>query len=187
MPLRTRLYLNGFALIRSGGGLYLLRANLNETPIKQSPGNKKYSSDHGIVIKLQNDHFASNDILLTNTVNGCNVYEWLKEQRELIHYKERQFQEPKIIELVKKISPQRNSQRLQNNIDLYLNDANHIYCFLEEHSCLATPLVCGYLALQQIRQAHIKPFSAAFNKHIKSIIPFTHANQSKLESIITCR
>ncbi len=81
---------NGIALIRQKS-LFYLKALDGEIPIKKN--DKKHNTDHSGTINFFIDLFSS-DILLSQSIDTTNAYEWLMNKREQINYRERQFNEP---------------------------------------------------------------------------------------------
>lgn len=55
---------------------------------------EKVSGDHKTTIVTFISVFAETDILLTNTVNEKNVYDWLMNLRNQVNYRERAFTNP---------------------------------------------------------------------------------------------
>ena len=64
----------------------------NVSPIGSN--NKKYNTTHEGTINHYRDLFSDSDYLETNTIDGDNSYDWMKEAREIVNYKSRSFAEP---------------------------------------------------------------------------------------------
>lgn len=87
------------------------------------------------------DVMKQSDILLTNNIctedsEDLNVYRWIRNMREIINYKERTFLEP----INKYFASINSKEDLVKFIDIYINDDDLLYPFLEEHCLLSTPI-----------------------------------------------
>lgn len=133
--LKCTLAVKGIAIIRQKS-LYYIKALEGEYPI--TIGNRKFNSDHsGVInyfIKLINS-----DILLTQSIDSTNAYDWLMKKREQIHYRERKFNEPNCSSFWEKINEIIDNGKLEKLLKDYIED-KFILCFQEEHAVLAIPL-----------------------------------------------
>lgn len=133
--LRCNMAANGVALIRQKS-FYYLKSMDGETPITK--GNKRYNSDHSGTINFYIDLFGS-DILLSQTIDNTNSYDWFMNKREQINYRERQFNEPSYSSFWQSIAEQVDKGNLEKIIIDYIQD-KFILCFQEEHATLAIPI-----------------------------------------------
>lgn len=133
--LRCTMAVNGVALIRQKS-LYYLKAIDGESPV--SKGNKKYNTDHSGTINYFIDLFSS-DILLSQSIDTTNVYDWLMNKREQINYRERQFNEPNHATFWNSIVEQIDKGGFEKLLKDYIQD-KFVLCFQEEHAILAIPL-----------------------------------------------
>ena len=65
-----------------------------EKPQRRDQGThlgERVSGDHKTTTVTFMSVFSDTDILLTNTVNGKNVYDWLMELRNQVNYRERVY------------------------------------------------------------------------------------------------
>lgn len=108
---------------------------------------EKVSGDHKTTIVTFISVFAETDILLTNTVNEKNVYDWLMNLRNQVNYRERAFTEPNHKYFFSTLFDKR---RINDQIATYLNDEISIYCFDEDHCALAAPLKLATIVRQQL-------------------------------------
>lgn len=143
--LRCTMAVNGVALIRQKS-LYYLKAIDGESPITK--GNKKYNSEHSGTINFFIDLFSS-DILLSQSIDTTNAYDWLMNKREQIHYRERQFNEPKHSEFWELIADQINKGNLKKILNDYIQD-KFVLCFQEEHAVLAIPIKRALLTKERL-------------------------------------
>jgi uncharacterized protein (UPF0332 family) len=143
--LRSTMAINGVALIRHKT-LYYLKALEGESPVTKRQ--KKYSSDHSGTINYFKDLFAS-DILLSQSVDTTNAYDWLMNKREQVNYRERQFNEPNQSGFWDIIADQINKGNLDKLLKDYIQD-KYILCFQEEHAALAIPIKRALLTKEKI-------------------------------------
>lgn len=146
--IKAFLSIKGYGLIRKRN-LFLFRAENGESPLCKNT--RRYSSDHSGTIKYYQDLFRNSDILLDNEINGKTSYEWLMEKREQVNYKERSFNEPDHSEFWDLISTYDNSAKLSNLIEKYIKD-EYIYCFQEDHACLALPIKRMILTSDELKK-----------------------------------
>lgn len=135
--LRSSLALKGYAVVRNKS-LYLLKAEIGERPLKKR--GKSYNSTHYGTIQYFKDLFEASDKLQSNLINGQNAYIWLMDRREQINYHEISFHDPSCSDFWEEISEYVNNGTIQNLLIKYFNDVNYIYCFQEDHACLALPI-----------------------------------------------
>ncbi|KAB2892300.1 MAG: hypothetical protein F9K32_00930 [Desulfobulbaceae bacterium] len=132
--LRCSLATKRHAFIRNKQ-IFTILLEDNEIPIPREK--KKIHGDHATTIATYIDLVGDDDILQTNKVQETNVYHWIMELRNRIHYRERAFQEPTQQHFVANLF---NKQTAKDQIEEYLCDKDPKYCFLEDHCCLAAPL-----------------------------------------------
>jgi hypothetical protein len=89
---------------------------------------------------LFQDIFNLTDKLQTNQIAGENAYEWLMKRREEVNYKDREFHEPIAPDFWIDISRHVSAGKLEDLVDIYINDIQFIYCFQDDHACLALPI-----------------------------------------------
>jgi len=166
--LRCTLALNGIALIRHKG-LYYLKALELEKPIVKK-NNKKYNSDHSGTINYYIDLFSS-DILLSQSIDSYNAYEWLMNKREQVNYRERSFNEPSHCDFWNHIASQVKAGKLDKLIKDYTND-NYILCFQEENAILAIPIKRALLTNSSLKAEGIDlALNTNQREHLISLLP----------------
>lgn len=174
--LRCTMAVNGVALIRQKS-LYYLKAIEGESPVNKA--NKRYNSDHSGTINYFIDLFSS-DILLSQTIDSTNVYNWMMDKREQINYRERQFNEPNQSTFWNFISEQINEGRLSKLITDYISD-RFILCFQEEHAVLAIPIKRAFLTKDNLDSENINiSLSDEQKKILIQLLPFKSAELEKL-------
>jgi len=151
--LRCTLAIRRHAVIRNGQ-LYILRAEVGAKPVKK--GNKKYNSTHQGTIYHFIDLFKSRDKLQDNQIDGENPYVWLMNRRDQIHYRERSFHDPDCSDFWEEISKYVLSGAVRSLLEMYISDSQFLYCFQEDHACLALPIKRAILTKQDIDNAGIE-------------------------------
>jgi len=164
--LRSTLAANDIALIRQKS-LYYLKAIEGEAPVTK--GNKKYSSDHSGTINYFIDLYSS-DILLSQTIDSLNAYEWLMNKREQVNYRERTFNEPNHSDFWNYIAEQVTTNNLDKLIKSLYSD-RYILCFQEENAILAIPFKRALLTKEKLRSEKID-------------ISFTHEKRTLLIDLL---
>lgn len=148
--LRCTMAVKGVALIRHKS-LFYLKAIEGELPITKL--NKKYNTDHSGTINYFIDLFGT-DILLSQSIEEMNVYEWIMNKREQINYRERQFNEPGHSEFWELIAVEISKGNLEDLLKKYILDS-FILCFQEEHAVLATPIKRALLTKEILNGEYI--------------------------------
>mgnify|MGYP000283025126 CR=1 FL=1 len=140
--LRASLASKGIGLIRNGG-LYFLNDAIGSSPQKKRGRN--YQTTHGGVIYYCIDKYAGSDLLLSNDIDGHKSYIWMKEVREIMNYRQNQFDEPRIPEIWIEIDSRINQESFDGLIDSYAEDDGHLFCFQQDHAILALPIKKAFL------------------------------------------
>ncbi|WP_168121268.1 hypothetical protein [Paenibacillus sp. HB172176] len=165
--LRASLACNGYGFLRNFRDLYYYNAKENEKFL--IPEDK---TDHKGTIKLFIKIYAFDDKLQTNNINGENPYLWLMEKREMINYKSNTFVEPGIPDFWNEINESIKDDNLNRWLNRYIYDKSFIYCFLEEHACLALPLKRLLLTQKDmIAACQSTILSTDQQEYIKKILP----------------
>ncbi len=151
--LRCSLAAMGYAVVRNKS-LYVLKIAERENPKKKST--KRFRNDHLGAINIYKDIFGDRDILQSNSIGGANPYEWLMERRNQVNYRERKFHEPDVGKLWEQIAKGIENDSLESLVWMYIKDKDYVYCFQEEHACLALPLKRAILTHKDILDEKIK-------------------------------
>lgn len=121
-------------------GIYTLETTIGASPIKRDKGKFKgqdIKGDHKTVLATYVNDLGKNDKIISNKVGTDTVFEWMMKKREEVHYRAPTFLEPDFQNF--EISIHREG-KLAFWVDQYLSDVEFIYCFQENHCCLATAL-----------------------------------------------
>ena len=119
-------------------GIFRLKLKESETPY--GTNNKKYKSTHKGTINHYIDLYSGADILLTNTIDGLNAYEWLEELRDIINYREVCFMDPHCINPWAIFDSSRSSGTLTELLTQLQEDDHYIFCFQEDYAAVAIPI-----------------------------------------------
>ena len=151
--LRCSLATKHYAIIRNKS-LYLLKAKEGEKPQKKT--SKRYRNDHLGVINIYRDLYEKIDKLQSNTINGQNPYLWLMERRNQVNYREREFHDPGCSEFMNLIAYSVANNKMDSLITTHMEDEDYIFCFQDDHACLALPLKRALLTKIDMKIAEIK-------------------------------
>ncbi|WP_232916027.1 hypothetical protein, partial [Pseudomonas syringae] len=77
------------------------------------------------------------DLLLSNTIQDGSVLEFMMNSREAVHYRHPTFSEPTFDFFDNTIL---SDNGLTKWIEDYVRDSTGVFLFLDQHSCIATPL-----------------------------------------------
>lgn len=145
--LRASLAAKGIGLIRNGG-LYFLNDAVGSKPEKKQA--KNYSTTHGGAIYYCIDKYSGSDVLLSNNIDGYKSYVWMKEIREIINYRQNQFDEPGVPEIWKEIDVSINDSTFYELIESYIDDDDLLFCFQHDHAILSLPIKKAFLTRQEL-------------------------------------
>ena len=135
--LRSSIASRGYGLVRNKS-IYLFHIQAGMTPLKKT--NHSYRNDHLAVISIYRDLYAASDILQSNTIDGCNSYEWMMDRRNQIHYRQQQFYDPQPLDFLELIAQAVDARSFDTLISAYVHDSRYLYCFQSEHAALALPI-----------------------------------------------
>ncbi|HDH0408311.1 TPA: hypothetical protein PIO36_004443 [Klebsiella pneumoniae] len=165
--LRAFLLLEGYAIFKNGKGeIFFLECVENAVPIRIST--KRIKGDHKTTIKAFADLCKSHK-LNTNTIYSLSVFEWAIQCRELVNYRSSSFIEP---DYGYEAVPEdlRDLNRLEGLLASYINDPYYTYCFVEEHSLLATASVLMNELVDMFRNKGVAFLTNERHVFLKAII-----------------
>ena len=175
--LRSTMASNGVAIIRQRS-LYHLRASEGEKPVTKN--GKKYNSDHSGTIMHFIDLFTGSDVLLSQSIEFSDAYNWLMERREQINYRERTFNEPSYSTFWEYIALQKQAGNLEALLNMYIQD-KYILCFQEENAVLALPLKRAILTREELDAKGVKiAFTDEQKRLLTDLLPFKIAELTAL-------
>lgn len=121
-------------------GIYTLKTAIGANPIRRDKGKFRghdIRGDHKTVLATYVQEVGQHDKILSNRIDGDTVFEWMMKRREDVHYRAPTFFEPDFVNFEISIN---KDGKLAYWVDQYLSDVDFLYCFQENHCCLATAL-----------------------------------------------
>lgn len=131
-------------------GIYTLKIEKGEVPRRRDSGcylSEKVSGDHKTTIFSFINSFKDEDILLSNTIEGKSIYEWLMDIRNQVNYRERAFTEPDGQYFYHDLF---DNNKLKAQVEKYLKDEDYVYCFDKDHCSLAAPLKLALIVKEKL-------------------------------------
>lgn len=184
--LRCSLATRSIAFLKNNG-IYTLSLEEDEKPKRRDTGThmgERVSGDHKTTIVTFMSVFSDTDILLSNTVNGKNIYDWLMELRNQVNYRERAFTEPDNKYFFSILF---DEARIKEQVEIYLNDDVPIYCFDEDHCALAAPLKLATIVRQQLFEfIDFEPIQSGKKHEIEKLISEAKLTQSEAFKTLYC-
>ncbi len=148
--LRSSLAAKGVAIVRIRS-LFFLKAQREQQA--QTIGGKGGNSTHKGTIKVFQKLYKDSDILQSNLINDSNSYIWLMDARERVSYREREFKDPSASFGWEEIFHEIEKSSLNKVLFKYIEDRAFLFCFQEEHACLALPIQRFKLTRQDLINA----------------------------------
>lgn len=127
--LREALARDGTAILRCKS-IYTLRISVGERPVR-----KKSRGDHQAAIGIYSSQFEGRDVLLSQQIDGHVSYDWLREKRDWINYKRRDF-----IDGLGEKGLTSELVSFPNQVATYCDDSVPIFCFDPDFAALALPI-----------------------------------------------
>jgi hypothetical protein len=139
--LRSCLAAENIAIIRCKN-IYTLDCKVGEGPVKR--GGQRFRSDHVATISLYRDIFELRDILLSQHISQASPYDWLRDKREWINYRRREF-----IDVTGVTGFSAKEISYPKQVKLYCDDDVPIYCFDPDFAALALPVKKAQLTVRE--------------------------------------
>lgn len=178
--LRASLAIKGIALVRKERELFYLKSLPEQLCIRA-----RDRTDHKGTIFTFQDIFSASDILQSNQINGCMAYIWLMHRREQVNYKEREFHDPNCSDCWLGIDSDVKDGKLDDWISSYIDDSSYIFCFQEDHACLALPLKRMLLTKQDLVREGTEPmFSQQQQILLRKLLTINGKEISKINEIL---
>lgn len=160
--IRASLASKNIILLRNKS-LYRLEISKNSSPY--STNNKKYNTTHEGTINHYRDLFKKADLLLSNSIDDIDAYEWMMQAREIVNYRCASFLEPDSLEIWDKYAEYIDDGTIESLFENIINDEKYVYPFQEEYAIMAIPLKrfvqttrdldnCGLLALFDVSKSN---------------------------------
>ncbi|MBI6823016.1 hypothetical protein YA0026_16205 [Pseudomonas syringae] len=138
--LRALFGARGFGMIKCKGEIYTLKIESGQKPSRQTGKNfngQDTRGDHKTTIYIFEKVIGIGDLLLSNTIQDGSVLEFMMNSREAVHYRHPTFSEPTFDFFDNTIL---SDNGLTKWIEDYVRDSTGVFLFLDQHSCIATPL-----------------------------------------------
>lgn len=177
--LRASMAINGVAILQNGN-MYRLRLNKDESPIGSN--NRRYASTHSGTITHYKEVFGQSDRLISNSIDNCDVYQWMEDVRNIVNYREVKFLDPDCLSIWDVYDEAMNNNTINFLFDSLINDDLCTYCFQEEYAVVAIALKRFQLTLKDFFDRGY--YSVSHNErfdYIMSIIP----NQLDLKGLFS--
>lgn len=184
--LRCSLATKKYAFLKNKG-IYTLKLDINESPERRDLGKfngEKISGDHKTTIATHIKLFEHSDILLSNSIEGLNVYDWFMELRNQVNYRERDFTEPLNKYFYSSVF---DKNKIRTQVENYMLDDSYVYCFDEEHCSLAVPLKLALLVRDQlINFTGFTPLCEDKKSVIHDLLSSSKLNESPILTRLYC-
>ncbi|MBX8552306.1 hypothetical protein K5D68_22130 [Pseudomonas cichorii] len=137
--LRALFAARGYGVVKCKG-IYTLKSETGASPIKrdgQTHKGEKTRGDHKTTIYIFEKEMGVGELLLSNSVGGESVFDWMMDAREAVNYRHATFSEPDFDFFEPSIKDKGGALKW---INAYLNNETGTYLFLEQHCCISVPL-----------------------------------------------
>ncbi len=166
--LKAELHLNGLSIVRCNQ-IFTVRARQGERLIKF---NNKEKGDHGIAIALMTKQLSADDIMQGASIDGKNVYSWMKSLREIVQYRMRR--PPELVNFdpfypVEKMD-------INDQVSMFLADTDPYFCFDPDYAALAIPVKRLQLTAGHVKARGIQ-LTRDFSKLTGSLMERTAAGK----------
>lgn len=138
--LRSALADDGCAILRCKN-IYTLDIAVGNSPEKKNGA--KYRGDHQATISIFDQRFSGRDILLSQSINQKSAYDWLKDRRDWINYKRREF-----FDITGEEGFTNREISFPKQVEMYCEDSLPIYCFDPDYASLALPVKRAQLSIK---------------------------------------
>lgn len=143
---KAYLACNNIAILRAERKLFYIRAKENEF-FKRCDD----MTDHKGTILTLCKLFKNNDMLLSNYIDGIDVYHWMMKRREEVNYNDIDFHDPNAPDFWSVISNEIAQKGISTVVDMLVND-HWLYCFQDEYAILGIPTKRLILTVNEIHR-----------------------------------
>lgn len=179
--LRASMASKNIAILVNQG---ILRLKLKEAETPYGTNNKKYKSTHKGTINHYTDLYSGSDILLTNTIDGLNTYQWLEELRDITNYREVCFVDPQCINPWSIFDEALSSGKLTELLTRLQEDDHYIFCFQEDYAAVAIPIKRLQQTVKDLVTCGLMTkFNSERKEHLENIIKGEERNIKMWEEI----
>ena len=144
--IKAYLACNNVAILRAERKLFYVKAKENEF-IKRCDD----TTDHKGTILTLCKLFKNSDMLLSNNIDGIDVYQWMMKRREDVNYKDIDFHDPNAPDFWSNLNNEIEQHGIRAVVDKMVND-NWLYCFQSEYAVLGVPTKRLALTVDEIHK-----------------------------------
>lgn len=95
--------------------------------------------------------FKNSDLLLSNNIDGIDVYQWMMRRREEVNYKDMDFHDPDAPDFWSELNNEICRYGISAVVDKMVND-HWLYCFQDEYAILGVPTKRLVLTVDEIHK-----------------------------------
>lgn len=143
---KAYLACNSIAILRAERKLFYIKVKENEF-FKRCDD----LTDHKGTILTLCKLFKNSDMLLSNSIDGIDAYNWMMRKREEVNYKDIDFHDPNAPDFWSEINKEIVQKGVGLIIDKLVND-NWLYCFQDEYAILGVPTKRLILTVNEIHR-----------------------------------
>ena len=167
---RYKLHKNSYGIFRANGIMFYIDVKTNNT-IEFIDKDKKSITTHDGTIKIFCKLLKSSSVI-SNSIDGKQSLEWLKEVREIVNYRAVRFYEPSYLNVFEKFS---TKELLIKNIQLIEKDDS--YVFQSEFAVIGLPIYFireikrdGADFKNLLTEERIKHLKSLINNELKELV-----------------
>ena len=162
--LRCSLLCRNVVMVRANRYLYYFKLE-NGAVYKRTED----PSDHGSAIKIYSSLFKTTDFLCSNYINETISYNWMKQCREIVNYRDEIFHDPNASEFWEKVVSDITERGIKKTINAYIQDKNNS-CFSTDTAVLAIPTYRILATAQEMRNEGVFPLAEEQRRWVISIL-----------------
>lgn len=144
--IKAYLACNNIAILRAERRLFYVKAKEGEFFKKCDD-----TTDHKGTISTLCNLFKNSDFLLSNNIDGIDVYQWMMSRREEVNYKDMDFHDPDAPDFWGVINKEIAQYGIDKVVDKLVND-HWLYCFQDEYAILGVPTKRLILTVDEIHR-----------------------------------
>lgn len=144
--IKAYLACNNIAILRAERRLYYVKAKEGEF-FKRCDD----TTDHKGTILTLCKLFKNSDLLLSNNIDGIDVYQWMMRRREEVNYKDMDFHDPDAPDFWSELNNEICRYGISAVVDKMVND-HWLYCFQDEYAILGVPTKRLVLTVDEIHK-----------------------------------
>lgn len=138
--LRTFFASRDLGIVKCSSSIYTLSISAGASVVRRTGvkhRNQDVRGDHKTTFYIFEKDFGQSELILSNTIDGLTVFEWMMAAREDVNYRHPTFSEPQMDLFQPSMT---DPAQMIQWLKLYIEDQSGLYAFQEDHCCIATPL-----------------------------------------------